>query len=208
MDQVAEALVAGQTSSKPVATRVSAADGPLHALLSEAVRRRASHVHVEPNAQGAGITLRIGGQIADGGELSPEALAGLVAELCVAADLEPHGERARHGSLEWAGSGVAVAVLPVADGVSLVFRLDPGDRRDKRLEALGMRQGLVSALRPALAKGGLVLVAGPQGSGRSTTLRALLDHADGKARRLMVAEQEASPPIPARSGPWRATDAP
>lgn len=198
MNLVAEALAAGHSQSKPAAARVTATDGPLHALLSEAARRRATHVHVDPNGDGAGITLRIGGQIADGGTLTLAALTGLLTELHAAVEPEadPQNDRPRHGSLEWAGSGVAVAMLAVAEGVSLVFKLDAGDRRDRRLEALGMRQGLVSALRPALTKSGLVLVAGPPESGRTTTLRALLDHAAGKARRLIAVEQSAGPPMP------------
>ncbi|MBC9031135.1 Flp pilus assembly complex ATPase component TadA [Sphingomonas sp. JC676] len=195
MNLVAEVLPAGPSQSKPLTARVSAAQGPLHALLSEATRRRATDVHVDPNPHGAGIALRIGGQIADGGLLTPQALDELVAELCAVSDLGPPGDRPQHGSVQWSGSDVAVAMLLVTGGVSLVFKLDAGDRRDRRLEALGMRQGLVAALRPALASG-LVLVAGPPGSGRSTTLRALLDHAGSKARRLMLAEQVAGSPMP------------
>jgi general secretion pathway protein E len=196
MNLVAEALPAGPSQSKPLPARVSAAQGSLHALLSEATRRRATDVHVDPNPQGASIALRIGGQIADGGTLTVQALDELVAALCAASDLELPGDRPQRGGLQWSGSDVAVAMLPVTTGVSLVFKLDAGDRRDRRLEALGMRQSLVAALRPALARGGLVLVAGPPGSGRSTTLRALLDHATGKARRQMVAEPAGGAPIP------------
>jgi len=196
MNLVADAKATGLSHSKSVALRVPAPDGPLQTLLAEAARRRASHVHVDPSEQGASIGLRIGGQIADGGALSAEALAELILELQVAAELEPRSDCIQHATLEGVNNGATVALLPVAGGLSLVFKLDAGDRRDRRLEALGMRQGLVAALRPALAKGGLVLVAGPQGSGRSTTLRALLEHAAGKGRRLMIAEQTAGPPMP------------
>lgn len=197
MNPLAEALVAGSSPPKAAARAAMAGSGEaLHSLLSEAARRRASHVHVEPSDAGAGIALRIGGQIADGGMLSPEAFGALVAETVASADLDPGSGQAQHGSLQGAGSGATVAILPVAAGLSLTLKLDTGERRDRRLEALGMRPALVAALRPALGKGGLVLVAGPPESGRSTTLRALLDHMAGKARRLMTAEQSAGPAVP------------
>lgn len=196
MNPSAEALAAGSSQSRSTGHPPKAeGDAALHALLGEAARRRASHVHVEPNAAGADIALRIGGQIADGGTLSPEAFEALLAEVAARADCDPASRRAQHGSLQWNGGGVTVAMLPVAAGYSLALRLDAGERRDKRLEALGMRPALVAALRPALARAGLVLVAGPPQSGRSTTLRALLDHLAGKTRRLMVAEQEAGPAV-------------
>lgn len=196
MNLVVDAKATAPSHSKPAASRDSVADGPLQSLLAEAVRRRASHIHVDPIETGAAIGLRIGGQIADGGSLSVEMLTELIAEVQSAAELELRSDYIQQGGLQWAGNSATVALLPVAGGLSLVFKLDAGDRRDRRLEALGLRQGLVAALRPALAKGGLVLVAGPQGCGRSTTLRALLEHAAGKGRRLMSAEQAAGPAMP------------
>jgi general secretion pathway protein E len=192
-----------QSRPKPGGARTSApadpaadAEGPLHALLTEAVRRRATHVHVDPTAKGARIGLRIGGQLLEGGTLSSDAARALLAGVRAAAELAPDGGRAEHASLTWAGSDVAAALLPVALGQSLVLKLDAGERRDRQLEALGLRQGLVAALRPALGRSGLVLVAGPPGSGRTTTLRALLEHTAGKARRLMLAEDLPGPPMP------------
>jgi general secretion pathway protein E len=101
----------------------------------------------------------------------------------------------QHGGLQWGGSSATVAMLPVVGGVSLTFRLDTGERRDRRLEALGLRQGLIAALRPSLARSGLVLAAGLEKSGRTTTLRALLDHTAGKARRLLIAEHTPGPEV-------------
>lgn len=198
MNPLAEMLGAEQPKPKSSLTRSPAAQakGALHALLSEAARRRASHIHVDPDGAGASVALRIGGQMADGGVLAADTFDTLIGEIFAEAELDPSSALARHGSLQWAGTSVTVAMIALEAGLSLVLKLDAGDRRDRRLEALGMRPGLVTALRPALAKGGLVLVAGPARSGRSTTLRALLDHAARKARRLMVAEQEGAAPIP------------
>lgn len=171
------------------------AEGMLHALLAEAARRRATHVHINSGSSGAVIALRVGGHVADGGVLSEEALGALLAEVSAAAGFEPGQARAQRGSLQWAGNDIAVAALPVSDGISMTFKLDTAERRDRRLEALGMRPSLISTLRPALAKGGLVLVAGQAESGRSTTLRALLDHTASKTRRQMVIEDVPGPAV-------------
>jgi general secretion pathway protein E len=194
MNLMAEVPGAGQPQSRPAPLAPDSEAG-LHTLLSEAVRRRATHVHVDPVEAGAVIALRIGGHLSDGGTLSPDALQAVVAEVAAAANFETEPGRARRGSLHWAGNEVAVATLPSGDSISMTFKLDTVERRDRQLEALGLRQSLITALRPALAKGGLVLVAGPAESGRSTTLRALLDHAAGKARRQMVIEAVAGPAV-------------
>jgi len=196
MNLVAEALPAGPSQAKTMSARGSADHGALHTLLAEAARRRATDVHVDPSPAGPAVTLRIGGQIADGGALAPQALDALIAELGASFGIGAAGDRPQHGYLQWLAGEIAVAMLPVTGGISLAFKLDTGDRRDRGLEALGMRQSLIAALRPGLAKGGLVLVAGPPGSGRSTTLRALLDHMAGKTRRLMAIEQPGGAPMP------------
>ncbi|MEP9357389.1 ATPase, T2SS/T4P/T4SS family [Sphingomonas sp. KR3-1] len=158
MEVDAEVLVP-RAQAQPVggAFAESAAD----ALVAEARRRRASHIHLETGPAGCVIRLRIAGQLTEPRHHPlDEALAATL--------------RAAPG----------VSVLALGQGERIVLRLDGGERRERALEAIGMSRGLIDALLPALRRGGLVLVAGPEGSGRSTTIATLLGHFAGSPRHI------------------------
>ncbi len=130
-------------------------------ILAEARRRGATHVHVDPVGEAMQVRLRIAGQLTELLRV-PEWL-----DLC----LEEHG--------------VEVARF----GARLVIHLPPPAARSGELEALGMTATLVCTLAPILALGsGLILVAGPSGSGRSTTLRTLMRQLDDGTRNLLSAD--------------------
>ncbi|MES2443453.1 MAG: ATPase, T2SS/T4P/T4SS family [Pseudomonadota bacterium] len=74
-------------------------------------------------------------------------------------------------------------------GDRIVLHLPASDARAGELEALGMTPRLIRTLAPVLKRGGgLVLVAGPAQSGRTTTLRALLGQLDDGTRNLLAVE--------------------
>lgn len=133
-------------------------------VLEEARRRGATHVHLEPEGGDLQVRLRIAGQLVELLRL-PEPLD---------LDLEDRGlEIARFGE-------------------RLVFHLPAPAARMGELEALGMTPALARMLAPVLAGGsGLVLVAGPAGSGRTTTLKALLRQIDDGTRNLLSVETAA-----------------
>lgn len=130
-------------------------------ILEEARRRGATHVHIEPAGEGSRVRLRIGGQLVELMRVPRQIdLDGDV----LGADVARFGER-------------------------MVVHLPPPETRSGDLEALGITPALVRALKPVLARGhGLVLVAGPPGSGRSTTLATLLRQLDDGARNLLTVE--------------------
>jgi general secretion pathway protein E len=130
-------------------------------ILDEARRRGATHVHVEPVGEATQVRLRIAGQ--------------LVELLRVPGRID----------LEHEDAGIDTARF----GDRTVWHLPPPATRRGELEALGMAPGLVRTLDPVLTRGaGLVLVAGPPGSGRSTTLRTLLRQIDDGTRNLLAVE--------------------
>jgi general secretion pathway protein E len=135
--------------------------GLIAGILDEARRRGATHVHVEPAGEGTRIRLRIAGQLVE------------LPRVPGAIDLDRED------------IGIDIARF----GDRTVFHLPPPAARHGELEALGMAPALVRALNPVLARGhGLVLVAGPPGSGRTTTLRTLLRQLDDGARNLLAVE--------------------
>jgi general secretion pathway protein E len=134
---------------------------PVSGVLAEARRRGATHVHLEPAGADLQVRLRIGGRLVELLRL-PESI-----------------------DLDIEHRGVEVARF----GERLVLHLPAHPARLGELEALGMTPALVRMMAPVLAQGsGLVLVAGPAGSGRTTTLRALLRQLDDGTRNLLAVE--------------------
>lgn len=166
----------------------------LNALLAQAVKAGASDIHIEPFEQRLAIRFRVDGVLNE--VLSPHrSLAPMIvsrikvmAELDIAEKRLPQDGRI---ALRVAGRPVDVRVstLPSNHGERVVLRLlDKGAGR-LDLAQLGMREddrrrltGL--AERPH----GILLVTGPTGSGKTTTLYALLNHLNDRSRNIMTVE--------------------
>ncbi len=162
MDMEAEALAPlAETSPHPLLFSDLRAHSAVEALIAEARRRRASHIHLELGPAAIVVRMRIAGQLTDPRHYHADPV--LAAEL-----------RVMEGA----------SVLPQGEGERIVLRVDGGERRERALEAIGMSRALVDSLLPALRRGGLVLIAGAPGSGRSTTIAALLCHFSGSPRHV------------------------
>lgn len=199
MSRELEAVAAGQRPS-PAARRggvrgfavlgegTAALDAPtLSSVLAEAARRDASHVHFDPLGFGAALRVRSGGSLVTIGTLSAEQAGDLFAAV-----------EARMGTGHSFSEGetvVGVSTLATRDGMRMVLRLSPEDRAAAALSALGMRAPLLAALRPALSRGGLILLAGGAGAGTTTSLRSVLRHLAEGQRRVVAIEPVPGPRI-------------
>lgn len=162
MDVEAETLAPVADAPQPLMF-AGAAESAADALVAEARRRRATHIHLEIAPQATVVRMRIAGQLTEPRHFHADATL-------AAAFRDAPG----------------AALLAQEDGERIVLRLDGGERRDRGIEAIGLRRDQIDALLPALRRGGLVLVAGPAGSGRSTTIAALLRHFAGSPRHLVL----------------------
>jgi len=167
------AIEASDTEAAPVVRFVNA-------LLAEAVRRRASDIHVEPYDHTLRIRLRVDGVLGEVAPPPPGLASAIATRVKVMAQLDiaerrlPQDGRLRL-SLEVGNVDVRVSVLPTLFGEKLVLRLLDRGGVERRLDALGLEPGTLAHLRAALARPhGLVLVTGPTGSGKTTTLYAAL----------------------------------
>lgn len=170
-DQVL-ARIFDQDRDAPIARRVAS-------FLSEAVARRASDLHVEARRNHVDVRLRIDGRLEQLAREPIESAAALIARIKVLADLDL-GERRRpqDGRTTIVVGGrqidVRVSIVPAADGESAVLRLldRPGLLT---LEGLGFSATHQREIeRIMAARDGLFIVAGPTGSGKTTTLYACL----------------------------------
>jgi general secretion pathway protein E len=163
-------------------------------LITEAVDAQASDIHMEPNEDSLSVRYRIDGllrQVA----LLPLAIRGsVVARVKVMAGLDISEKRLpQDGRLRLAVRGheidLRVATAPAIHGESVVMRIL--DRSNLKLEfdALGLDAGLAATFREAIHRPhGIVLVTGPTGSGKTTTLYAALAELNQVERKLLTAE--------------------
>jgi general secretion pathway protein E/type IV pilus assembly protein PilB len=180
------------------ARAVSVGDDPVvrevQGILDEAVRRRASDIHLEPLGRRFRVRYRVDGVLTDGGDRPRERQAAIVSRLKIMADLSiaekrlPQDGRLR-GQLGGRLMDVRVSSLPTVHGESLVLRLL--DREALRVDTadLGLLPDHRETLRNLLGLAdGLVLVTGPTGSGKTTTLYSCLHALNGADRKIITVE--------------------
>ncbi len=163
-------------------------------ILAQAVDERASDIHIEPEEQVFHVRYRIDGVLHTRQTLPRErfdAVASrvkLVSALDIAERRLPQDGRisVRAGGAEM---DIRVSVMPGVHGESIVMRLLPKQRSDLKLERLGMETDhLASFQRWAKETHGIVLVTGPTGSGKSTTLYSALEVANDRRHKIITVE--------------------
>ncbi|WP_231113151.1 GspE/PulE family protein [Pandoraea pnomenusa] len=167
------------------------------AALLDALRARASDIHVETAADGLAIRYRIDGVLHLAGRWPGQDDAGqAISRLKVLAGLDigerrvPQDGRFR-ARIEGGDVDFRVSVMPSIHGEDAVLRiLDKRHRNAARsFTTLGLDTRTVTGIRAALAEPhGMLLVTGPTGSGKSTTLHTALAESDSGERKLITIE--------------------
>jgi len=150
-------------------------------LIKHAILQRASDIHIEPLEKEVLVRYRIDGILRDAMTLPKMAASGIVARIKVLSNLRldehriPQDGRFKVESEDYKYS-IRVSVLPVFDGEKVVMRLLPETARGFSLEELGLRGEALERLQANLRKPiGMILVTGPTGSGKTTTLYSMIE---------------------------------
>ena len=177
----------------------------VNSLLNEAVREGASDIHIECRRDGVAVRYRIDGRLvpaesvsgaSNGGVsvLPAHRFAAVSARLKVLAALNA-AERRRPQDGRFTARlasdvfDVRVSSMPTITGESLVLRLFPLGRERYALGELGMPPDMLSRLTRAVERSsGLVLLSGPTGSGKTTTLHAALSQIAAGDRKIITIE--------------------
>jgi type IV pilus assembly protein PilB len=150
-------------------------------LLRHAIVQGASDIHIEPGEEEVVVRYRIDGILSDAMKLPKHASGTLVARIKVLSNLKLDQKRLPQDGrfkMEMDGQKVAfrVSILPVFYGEKIVMRLLRENRTGYSLEGIGFHGSTLERIhRATRATTGIILVTGPTGSGKSTTLYTILD---------------------------------
>lgn len=166
----------------------------INGMIAEAARLGASDVHVEPYDSHLVVRLRRDGVLQEAARLNVRLAPLIVSRIKVMARLDIAERRLpQDGRLSIALAGramdVRVSTLPSKAGERVVLRLLDRDLRGLSLEELGMPAPVLSAFQAALREpNGIVLVTGPTGAGKTTTLYSGLRLLNDGARSILTIE--------------------
>jgi type II secretory ATPase GspE/PulE/Tfp pilus assembly ATPase PilB-like protein len=154
-------------------------------LLGRAVQQRASDIHIEPTADGYEARYRIDGLLQVVGEYDSETGRAIVGRLMVLAQLLTYRlDVPQEGRLSFAPDDrslppmdLRLAIMPTTHGLRAAIRMPAELIGPSGLEDLGLPIGVLEGLkRFSRSDAGLLIVTGPAGSGKTTTIYALLRH--------------------------------
>lgn len=166
----------------------------INAILSQAVREGASDIHLEPFEDRVSVRFRVDGVLNEVLSPKPELAPVLVSRLKVMARLDIAEKRLPQDgriTVRLAGHGVDIRVstIPSAFGERIVLRLLDKSAGALSLDQLMMPKIVQERLASALLKPhGIILVTGPTGSGKTTTLYSGLSHINTRSRNIMTIE--------------------
>ncbi len=203
---MAGAIAVGQDSLDILATDLptaddlldSADDAPairlINGIIADAVRQGVSDIHIEPYESGLVFRMRIDGVLREVLRMPPGAAPVVVSRIKVMARLDIAERRVpQDGRIGLTLGGktldVRVSTLPSRAGERVVLRLLDKDNAGIGFDELGLSGTADGVMRAALAEpNGIILVTGPTGSGKTTTLYAALRALNDGSRNILTVE--------------------
>jgi len=163
-------------------------------ILSEGVAARASDIHIEPEEGGVAVRYRIDGVLRQVMKIPRAAGIPLISRikiisgLDIADRLRPQDGRARIG-INGVGVDLRVSTLPASVGEKVVIRILDSSQTVLDLEALGLNLEESGAIKELLDfRDGVILVTGPTGSGKTTTLYSAIQHIKSEGVNIVTVE--------------------
>jgi type IV pilus assembly protein PilB len=163
-------------------------------LIAQAVQDRASDIHIEPGERDVRIRYRIDGVLHEVMRSPKQIQSGLVSRVKIMADINIAERRIPQDGRVSANVGgrqvdVRVATLPTVHGEKVVLRILDKSHALLRLDDLGFLPSTMARYEQAYTKPyGTILVTGPTGSGKSTTLYATLNILNDPSKNIITVE--------------------
>ncbi|RPE73060.1 type II secretion system protein E (GspE) [Tibeticola sediminis] len=166
----------------------------LNALLTQAARDGASDIHIEPYERSSSVRFRVDGTLREVVRPNRALHGALISRLKIMAELDIAEKRLPQDGrislrIGTRAVDVRVSTLPSAHGERAVLRLLDKSESRLTLEAVGMQGDVLERFTQLIAQPhGILLVTGPTGSGKTTTLYAALQRLDAATLNIMTVE--------------------
>ncbi|HET6507705.1 MAG TPA: ATPase, T2SS/T4P/T4SS family [Baekduia sp.] len=166
----------------------------VNSVLKRAIRRGASDIHFDPSSEDMHVVYRVDGMLDQAVQIPRRMSVGVVSRLKVMASLDIAERRTpQDGRVSLLIDGheidLRIVTLPTVYGEAVVARILDSSSAPVGLEQIGMLEDDRLDVEEAMARPyGGVLVTGPTGSGKSTTLYSCLDHVNNGTRTIVTVE--------------------
>jgi general secretion pathway protein E len=163
-------------------------------IIADAVEARASDIHIEPNVDVVLVRYRIDGMLRTAQNLAPSLRAATTSRIKIMSKLDIAERRLpQDGRIKIAVRGVdidfRVSTIPTMFGESVVMRILDRSRVELDFAKLGFSAGHIQALKDLMTQpNGIILVTGPTGSGKTTTLYTALKALNSSDRKVFTVE--------------------
>jgi type IV pilus assembly protein PilB len=174
----------------------------VHSLVAQAVQQGASDIHVNPEEGDTRVLFRVDGVLFPAATIKRRMAMGVVSRIKIMGDLDISEKRTPQDgrfalTVEGRRVDIRVVTLPLVYGEGVVMRILDKGVVVQDLESLGMQPAALERFTHAINKpNGAVLVTGPTGSGKSTTLYAALSVLNDGARSILTIEDPVEQRIP------------
>ncbi len=194
-DPASDAFVKAETPDLLVDRESQPVTQFLNNVILDAVRKDASDIHFEPSAGGRmRIRFRLDGIMREQPSPPPAYAGPIISRIKVMASMDIAEKRLPQDGMAQVSVGgrivdIRVSTVPVAEGERAVLRLLNRDRSLLPLGSLGMPDKVLSNFSRALeCPNGIIIVSGPTGSGKTTTLYSALGSMDAVHRNILTIE--------------------
>jgi type IV pilus assembly protein PilB len=166
----------------------------VHSIIAQAVQQGASDIHISPEEGDAKVLFRVDGVLAPAATIRRRMVPGVISRIKIMGDLDIAEKRVpQDGRFALTVDGrrvdIRVVSLPLVHGEAVVLRILDKGVTVESLQALGMGPEELSRFERAIAKpNGAILVTGPTGSGKSTTLYGALNVLNDGERSILTIE--------------------
>ncbi len=174
------------------------ADDMLAYLVAQAHRLNASDIHIETQRENVRIRLRIDGVLHPIAHLKPEKYRILVSAIASAGNVSTSTDEAQQGHIaervkmadgKEVDVNVRLETVPTINGMDVVMRLFNMDQSMYTLDQLGLSESERKVVDGIIAQpSGLVMIVGPTGSGKTTTLYSMLNSLNNEERKIITIE--------------------
>jgi type IV pilus assembly protein PilB len=166
----------------------------VNSIIVEAMRKRASDIHIEPGLDGCQVRYRVDGVLIAAGNPPKSLFGAIVSRIKIMSNLDiaekrvPQDGRCRIRALD-KDVDIRISILPVIHGEKLVMRILDKSNLPKGLGDLGLDEYSQTAFGLALGQPyGMIFVTGPTGSGKTTTLYSALQELNEPTTNIITVE--------------------